>query len=155
MTTTHDTTFAATTIPQEIATPAAVKTSIGTLEFKDGAPNKSTLDKVYDDLDFTYAQRAFADTFQGVSIHAIRKGIQSVGVGNNEAIIFSDLMDAKSLWLTTNADTIYIVGLLDLTKGPMVLKTAPDFSAPSRTTGSVGSSTSGCPDPTAARAEST
>ena len=36
-------------------------------------------------------------------------------------------MDAKSLWLTTNADTIYVVGALDLTKGPMVLETAPHF----------------------------
>ena len=35
----------------------------------------------------------------------------------------------KSLWLTTNADTIYVVGALDLT---MVLATAPGgFSAPS------------------------
>ena len=34
----------------------------------------------------------------------------------------------KSLWLTTNADTIYVVGALDLTKGPMVLATAPGGS---------------------------
>ena len=34
-------------------------------------------------------------------------------------------MDAKSLWLTTNADTIYAAGGLDLTKGPMVLEVAP------------------------------
>ena len=101
--------------------------AIGTLDFKDGAPSKATVDKVYDDLDFAHAQRAFADTFQGVSIHAIRKGLQSVGVKDNEAIIFSELMDAKSLWLTTNADTIYVVGALDLTKGPMVLETAPGF----------------------------
>ncbi len=53
--------------------------------------------------------------------------MQSVGVKDNEAIIFSELMDAKSLWLTTNADTIYVVGALDLTKGPMVLETAPGF----------------------------
>ena len=114
-------------VPPSITTPDKVETRIGTLDFKDGAPSKATLDKVYDDLDFTHAQRAFADTFQGVSIHAIRKGLQSVGVKDNEAIIFSELMDAKSLWLTTNADTIYVVGALDLTKGPMVLETAPGF----------------------------
>jgi len=71
-----------------------------------------------DDIDFAHAQRAFADTLQGVSIHAIRKGLQSAGVKDNEAIIYSELMDAKPLWLTTNADTIYLVGALDLTKGP-------------------------------------
>ena len=114
-------------IPPSITTPDKVETRIGTLDFKDGAPSKATLDKVYDDLDFTHAQRAFADTFQGVSIHAIRKGLQSVGVKDNEVIIFSELMDAKSLLLTTNADTIYVVGALDLTKGPMVLETPPGF----------------------------
>jgi hypothetical protein len=114
-------------IPPAITTPDKVETRIGTLDFKDGAPSKATLDKVYDEIDSANAQRAFADTFQGASIHALHKGLQSVGVKDNEAIIFSELMDAKSLWLTTNADTIYVVGFLDLTKGPMVLETAPGF----------------------------
>jgi hypothetical protein len=114
-------------IPPAITTPDKVETRIGTLDFKNGAPSQATLDKVYDDIDFTHAQRVFADTFQGVSIHAIRKGLQSFGVKDNEAIIFSELMDARSLWLTTNADTLYVVGALDLTKGPMVLETAPHF----------------------------
>ena len=85
------------------------------------------MNRVYDDLDFTHAQRTFADTFQGVSIRALHKGLQSVGVKDNEAIIYSELMDGKALWLTANADTIYVVGALDLTKGPMVLETAPGF----------------------------
>ena len=34
-------------------------------------------------------------------------------------------MDAKSLFLTANADTIYFIGGLDLTKGPMVLEMPP------------------------------
>src|SRR5215207_9282223 len=114
----------ASAIPPSLTTPDSVETRIGTLDFRDGAPSKATLDKVYDTIDFAHAQRAFADTLQGVSLHAIRKGLQSVGVKDNEAIIFSELMDAKTLWLTTNADTIYAVGALDLTKGPMVLETA-------------------------------
>jgi hypothetical protein len=114
-------------IPPSITTPDKVESRLGTLDFKDGAPSKTTLDKVYDDLDFTHAQRVFADTLQGASIHPLHKGLQSVGVKDNEAIIFSELMDAKSLWLTANADTIYVVGFLDLTKGPMVLETAPGF----------------------------
>ena len=51
-------------IPASITTPDKVETRLGPLEFKDGAPSKATLAKVYDDLDFTNAQRAFADTFQ-------------------------------------------------------------------------------------------
>jgi hypothetical protein len=34
-------------------------------------------------------------------------------------------MDAKSLFLTANADTVYSMGMLDLTKGPMVLEVPP------------------------------
>ena len=64
---------------------------------------------------------------QGVSIHAIRKGLLSIGVKDNEVIVFSDLMDAKSLFLTANADTVYAFGVLDLTKGPMVLEVPPKF----------------------------
>jgi hypothetical protein len=65
------------------------------------------------------------NTLQGVSIRAVRKGLLSIGVKDNEVLIFSGLMDAKSLFLTTNADTIYYLGMLDLTKGPMVLEVPP------------------------------
>lgn len=114
-------------IPPALTTPDRVESRLGTLEFKDGAPSKATLDKVYDNLDFTYAFRAFVDNMRGVSIHAARKGLQSIGVKDNEVIVFSDLMDAKSLFLTANADTVYTMGVLDLTKGPVVLEVAPKF----------------------------
>ena len=42
-------------IPPSLTTPDKVETRIGTLDFKDGAPSKATLDKVYDNLDFTHA----------------------------------------------------------------------------------------------------
>jgi hypothetical protein len=95
------------------------------LEFQDGLPSKETLKKIYDNLDFSHAVRAFSDTLQGVSILAVRKGLSSVGAKDNEVIVFSELMDAKSLFLTANADTIYIIGGLDLTKGPMVIEIPP------------------------------
>ncbi len=116
-----------TGVPAELTTPDKVESRIGTLDFNDGAPSRATLDKVYDNLDFTHAFRAFTDTMQGVSIHALRKGLQSVGVKDNEVIVFSNLMDAKSLFLTANADTVYAIGILDLTKGPMVLEVPPKF----------------------------
>ena len=115
----------ATAIPSAISTPDKVETRIGTLEFKDGAPSKATLDKVYDNLDFTHAFEAFVNTFQGVNMAAARKGLLDIGVKDNEIALFSDLMDAKSLFLTTNADTVYFFGFIDLTKGPMVLETPP------------------------------
>jgi hypothetical protein len=112
---------------KSISTPDNVDSRLGPLEFKDGAPSPATAAKVLDNLDFTYALRAFTDNMRGVSIHAARKGLQSIGVKDNEVLVFSKLMDSKSLFLTANADTVYTMGVLDLTKGPMVLEIAPGF----------------------------
>jgi hypothetical protein len=57
-------------IPPAITTPDKVETRLGTLDFKDGMPSKDTEDKVYDNLDFTHAFEAFANTFQGVNMAA-------------------------------------------------------------------------------------
>jgi hypothetical protein len=46
-------------------------------------------------------------------------------VKDNEILIFSELMDAKSLFLTANADTIYFLSFIDLSSGPMVLEVPP------------------------------
>ena len=53
------------------------------------------------------------------------KGINDAGIPNNTALIFSQLMDAKSLFLTANADTIYFWVNLDITNGQIVLETPP------------------------------
>jgi len=60
-------------IPDSLATPDQVESRIGTLEFEDGTPSEATLETVYDNLDFTYAFRAFVDTMQGVSRQAFLK----------------------------------------------------------------------------------
>lgn len=114
-------------IPPSITTPDRVESRIGPLEFKNGVPGQSTAAKVYDNLDFTYAYRAFMDNMRGVSIHAVRKSMQDLGMKPNEVLVFSELMDARSLFLTANADTVYVMGYLDLTKGPVVIETPPAF----------------------------
>lgn len=113
-------------IPPSITTPDRVESRIGVLDFKDGAPSPATLAKVYDNLDYAHAFQVFVNTMQGVNAAALRKGFLDIGVKDNEILVFSRLMDAKSLFLTANADTVYFVGILDLTKGPMVLETPPN-----------------------------
>src|SRR4249920_4179258 len=108
-----------------IATPDKVETSIGTLNYKDGAPSKETVAKAYDYLDLMHGVEAFVNAYQGASVAAIFKGLQAAGVPNNTALIFSELMDAKSLFLTANADTIYFWVNLDVSKGPIVVETPP------------------------------
>ena len=117
----------ASAIPSSIMTPDRVESRIGTLEFKDGMPSSDTLAKVYDNLDFTHAFEAFVNTYQGASVQALRKGLADLGVKDNEVVVWSDLMDSKSLVLTANADTLYATGFLDLTQGPMVLEVPPGF----------------------------
>ena len=111
--------------PPSLTTPDKVPTRMGTLDFKGGMPSAATAAKVYDQVDFRHTYNTFGNTMQGVNFEAIRRGFQAAGTKDNEIMVFSNLMDAKSLFLTANADTVYFVGALDLSKGPMVLETPP------------------------------
>ena len=42
---------------------------------------------------------------------------------------FSELMGSESVFLTANADTVYYLGIVDLTSGPMVVETPPQALA--------------------------
>ena len=46
--------------------------------------------------------------------------------GPNGVVIFSELMDASSLFLTANADTVYYLSAIDLSGGPMVIEQPSD-----------------------------
>ncbi len=108
-----------------LSTPDKVESRIGTLEFKDGAPTVETAQKVRDTLDFTRALSVYNNSFRGASAYALGKGFQSIGAEDNSALIFSELMDAKSLFLTANADTVYYIAVVNLSKGPMVIEQPP------------------------------
>lgn len=112
-------------VPAAITTPDKVETSIGTLTFNDGAPSVETAEKVRDALDFNNALAAYNNSFRGASAYAIRKGLHSIGAEDNIVVVYSELMDAKSLFLTANADTVYYFSVLDLTKGPIVVEQPP------------------------------
>ena len=112
-------------IPPSLITPDRVETRIGTLEFKDGAPSAATAQKIFDTLDFTRALNVFNNSFRGASALAIAKGFESIGAPANTVAIFSELMDSNSLFLTANADTVYYLAVLDLSKGPLVVEQPP------------------------------
>ncbi|RFB96526.1 hypothetical protein B5K08_09155 [Rhizobium leguminosarum bv. trifolii] len=111
--------------PKAITTPDKVETRIGTLEFKDGAPSAETAAKVRDTLDFTRGLDAFLNSYGGASAYGLQQGFKSVGADGNAVVIFPELMDSKSLFLTPNADTIYYMSVIDLTKGPVVIEQPP------------------------------
>jgi hypothetical protein len=122
--------------PASIQTPDTVETRIGTLSFRDGAPSAETVEKVYDQLDFSRGVEAFLNSFQGASLAAIRKGFLENGVQDNDFFLFSELMDSQSLFLTGNSDTVYLWGFVDLSDGPMVVD-IPQVSPPSGMLGCI------------------
>ena len=112
--------------PASILTPDRVETRLGTLEFFDGYPNAQTVDAVYDNLDFQRGVRAFLDALPIASLHAMREGLREVGAVNGTVGIFEDLMDARTLFLTANTESVYAFVWLDLADGPMIVESAPN-----------------------------
>jgi len=107
---------------KSLVAPDSIETRIGVLEFDRGVPTVDTARKVYDTLDFTRALNVYNNSFRGASALALVKGFQSVGADIGDVVIFSDLMDSSSLFLTANADTVYYLSGLDLSDGPMVIE---------------------------------
>jgi len=117
-----------TPIPESIITPEKVETRLGTLKFVDGFPDKATAGKLYDNLDFMRGVDAFLNAMPGASAEAIRVGIAGQGVVDNQTIlIFEDLMDSRSLFLTGNTESIYNLMWLDTKAGPLVIETPPNI----------------------------
>jgi hypothetical protein len=109
-----------------LGAPASVETSIGTLEFTDGVPDDETARKVFDALAFTNALNVYNNSFRGASALGFHKGFLSVGADYNDVVITSELLDSASLFLTGNADTVYYISVIDLSKGPMVIEQPSD-----------------------------
>ena len=140
---------------KSLGAPDRIETSIGTLEFKDGAPTVETAQKVFDTLDFTRAERLQQQLSrrvglrdpQGLPEHRRRRQ-------RRRHILRTDGL-GESCSSPANADTVYYIAVVDLSKGPMVIETAVRGArAPSTTCGSRGSSTSASRARTAARAAS-
>lgn len=115
-----------TDIPPEITTPETVESRIGTLKFVDGFPDKDTVAKVYDHLDFLRGVEVFLNCMRGASVAALRHGMQEAGCVDGTIGIFETLMDSKSLFLTPNTETVYAMSWLDLSKGPVVVESPPN-----------------------------
>ena len=115
-----------TAVPSEITTSSRVDAGIGTLEFTDGYPTAETAARLRDHLDYLHGVEAFMNSIQGVSTYAIREGFLERRDRDGDVVIFSELMDSRSLFLTANADTVYFLAFLDLSDGPLVLDTPSD-----------------------------
>jgi len=115
-----------TPTPASITTPDTVASTIGTLRLFDGVPDEATTQLLYDNLDRQRGVEAFLNAMPGASAEAIRVGLASQGADNQTVLVFENLMDSKSLFLTGNSETVYHAMWLDLKNGPLVLETPPN-----------------------------
>jgi hypothetical protein len=118
-------------VPAKLTTPDVIKTRIGTLRFKDGAPAPETVQLVYDQLDFGRGIDVFLRGMSATSVYALCRGLEDAGIKSNQSIgITEDLLDARSLFLTPNTTTVYVMSCLDLKDGPVVLRVPPRVLGP-------------------------
>ena len=114
------------TVPESVLTPDVIETeSIGTLEFFDGMPTPETVDKVYDFIDLSRGVDAFLTGIPATSIYSLLRGMRQNGMQPLEIGIFQELMDARTLYLTPNTTTMYVLSQIDLSGGPVVAEIPP------------------------------
>ena len=104
-----------------------IESLLGTFEFSKGFATPESSQRL---INIRLAYRAVEviqqNTF-GASLYAMRKGYADFGAGKpNQVIVFKDLMDAKSEFLTANNTTVYAMTFLDLKNdGPTVVNAPP------------------------------
>ena len=116
-----------TKIPESIMTPNDLETRVGTFKYFDGIPTEETAAAIYNHLDYIRGVETFLNGMPAANLEAFRRGQASLGVKNyNQVVIFDQLMDSNSLFLTGNTDTVYVSAFFDLRKeGPMVIELPP------------------------------
>ncbi|MFV2062944.1 MAG: DUF1254 domain-containing protein, partial [Chloroflexota bacterium] len=115
-----------TEVPDGILTPDRVESPIGTLSFRDGVPDEKTARMVYDNLDLQRAVQAYLASIQIASMSAMRRGLLGFGPANQTAVLFETLMDSRTLFLTANTSSVYMMAWLDASEGPVVIETPPN-----------------------------
>lgn len=115
-----------TPIPPNLVTPDQTEIRIGTLRFTDGFPDKDTVQKVYDNLDFQRGVDVFLNAQSAPSLLMNIEGMRSIGIDSETAGIFEGQVDSKTLALTPNTQTVSLSAHADLRDGPVVVEIPPN-----------------------------
>jgi hypothetical protein len=101
-----------------------VPTRSGDFEFKNSYPAGDAARQLRDALVFNRAVEAFLVQIPGVSWYRVWKGVAEAGTGSpNQMVIWETLMDAQTLLLTGNTETVYGLCSIDLQRdGPVVIE---------------------------------
>jgi hypothetical protein len=100
------------------------KTRAGDFQFKNSYPAGEASEELRDALVFNRAVEAYLVQMHGVSWYHVWKGISEAGSGvPNQMVIWETLMDAQTLLLTGNTETVYGLCAIDLKRdGPVVIE---------------------------------
>jgi hypothetical protein len=104
-----------------------IKTRFGNFKFKNGYPTVEAAERLLDQLKFNRAIEVYLTQIPAVAVFESRRGIREFGATrSNQVVIWETLMDAKTLVLTANTETVYGLGFLDLkSDGPTVVEAPP------------------------------
>src|SRR5499426_4215071 len=104
-----------------------VKTRFGEFEFKDGYPVGDAAARLFEAQKLNRAIEVYLTQMMAVSEIATREGIRAFGAKTpQQVVIWEDLMDAGTVLLTANTETVYAIGLLNLkVDGPTVIEAPP------------------------------
>ena len=110
-------------VPEFLLTPDKVETELlGDLEFFDGMPSESTVQKAYDFLDLSRGVQAFLNGMPATSTYAFLEGLKQAGLKPGDLGITESLLDARGLLLTAQSTTPYAMAEIDLKNGPIVVE---------------------------------
>ncbi|MFL9585293.1 DUF1254 domain-containing protein [Stenotrophomonas sp. AB1(2024)] len=105
----------------------SVNSRLGSFEFKGGYPTLEAARALDELLLMNRAIEVYLQNVSGVSMFKFRKGLRDFGVRTSRQVaIWPGLMDARTLLLTANSDTVYNITFLDLkADGPTVVELPP------------------------------
>jgi len=104
-----------------------VETRLGDYEFKGGYPTDDAAAKLAEQLVYNRAVEVYLSQMPVVSLYHVWKGTADAGTGApNQLVIWETLMDAHTLLLTGNTETVYGLCSIDLKRdGPVVIVVPP------------------------------
>ena len=114
-----------TPIAPGVAVPDKIESSIGPLNLSYGYPTDDTVEKIYDNLDRSRALQAYLMAIPIVNQAGMRDSLRKFGPDNQTDVIWENLVDARTVELTANDNTIYNFIWLDTKKSPLVVEIPP------------------------------
>ncbi|MGO4740752.1 DUF1254 domain-containing protein [Bosea sp. 2KB_26] len=104
-----------------------LRTRSGDFEFKNGYPVGDTAQRLLDLQKLNRATEVYLTQLMPVSEIALREGLRAFGAKTpQQLVIWENLMDAKTVLLTANTETVYAIGHLALNDdGPTVVEAPP------------------------------